>query len=812
MLAEAGDGGVGELGHGTELRGEAGDSTRADFEVVHLDDPFARGEVWVRHLVEDVHYGTGRDASGLECVHRFRRAALARPPGDDLVELVLAPQPRGGRRVARVVGQLVASNDFAERTPHSVTLHLDGDPEVIPGAWVHIVRRHVVVTIAHARAFATVHREIEYGLRDHGRDGFPHGHFDVLAFACRLAVVERGENTEHHHRADSIVRPRAAEVARRATRVAADRRQARVGADVRPPTGRHSLRTSDAEGRTRNHDDARVHFAKRFVAKPQLVDHARGVVLGNDVCPANEFECKLMATRRRDIEGDALLAVVQPVEGGAAVRPEDAIGGATRADGVEALVRFHADDLRAKRAQPGSAMGHGEDPAEVDDANPLQGRVLGDRGQCTGLVRSFILRPFDRLTAQRERFGVIEQLGIVLAEQRCRAAQLPRRGRITDRSAGLTDNPCHRVLLYRDRSARDVLGRHRHFAHRIHGEAGDASRLQHRVQILARVSREPFAEPGVERVRVRAPAGGRGEGFALGPFRAAHDVLERLPPVIAEHRDRNVAVRAGEDPGRGGLAAVRRDCTFVVRMEGERRAHHVRDRLQARYVNDLSAPIRLAIEDSRHGCGGGRPAREVLRLVASSPQGRLVFGVRDGVEGRAMARPAHVPGDEVPAPEVAVWPGEPEGSDRRPDQARIVSRERAVVEPRRFELGRRHVANEDIRATKESVERRATLIRAEVQRDAALVGVKVEELATLLDMRHVAGKRPACSRRVAAGRFDFYHISSVVGHRLGREGARKPTSTFDDNESSECSLGHGSPQSVATNRSSHAGRSMAEMG
>src|SRR5262249_46946596 len=74
----------------------------------------------------------------------------------------------------------------------------------------------------------------------------------------------------------------------------------------------------------------------------------------------------------------------------------------------------------------------------------------------------------------------------------------------------------------------------------------------------------------------------------------------------------------------------------------------------------------------------------------------------------------------------------------------------------------------------------------QVERDAALVGVEIEEEPALLRMRDAAGERTATAGPIAlAGPLDLHHVGAEIGEELRRVGRRHEVADLEHAESLE---------------------------
>ena len=266
---------------------------------------------------------------------------------------------------------------------------------------------------------------------------------------------------------------------------------------------------------------------------------------------------------------------------------------------------------------------------------------------------------------------------------------------------------------------------------------------------------------------------------ALEPLGLADRAHEGLPLLVGVDDEAHQAVLRGVRPPlrveqpRIAEAAARRDERVAVQMIAQ---HHLRGRLEHRHVDRLPAAGAFAREQRRadhaERVQARRAVREVERRVArhvgSRPHAGL--GDRDGgldqvVEG-AQRR-------------IAAALAEAEGADI--DDARVHLPHRFVVEPEALHRLRPHVVDQRVGRLRELQQRLLAFRALQVQHDAALVAVQVEEQRA--GARAPAGTGGA--QHVAAGRLHLDHVGTEVRQHLGRRRTHDDFGDVDDAQAGE---------------------------
>src|SRR5262249_43086199 len=102
------------------------------------------------------------------------------------------------------------------------------------------------------------------------------------------------------------------------------------------------------------------------------------------------------------------------------------------------------------------------------------------------------------------------------------------------------------------------------------------------------------------------------------------------------------------------------------------------------------------------------------------------------------------------------------------------------------------VVDQHRRSSQKAGERLAILGAAEIQHDAALVGVQIEEGAARFWIRLALGKRAAASERISLGGLDLDNVGAEIGEDFPSECSRYAFAVLDDPETFDCLPARGS--------------------
>ena len=281
---------------------------------------------------------------------------------------------------ARVVER--AAGEFAQARPLVVAAHDDRQPGVVAGCGVDAVGRESGGAVALRAGVAPVEQVVHQRLGGALERRLALREVDELPFAGALAVFERGQHGDEGVAGGGwvevggvLARLRVAGVAEQALESVERGERGPVGDEVAPGAGRR------AGGGERGHDDARVDGAERGVVEPERGHHAGREVVEDDVGDGDQAFVEGDAAGVAEVDGDAELATVEPVEGarivgrgGAAVAAERADGGLPPAhrDAGLSVGRANFDHFGAEVGHHHAEQGPGPDMAVVDDADVVE--------------------------------------------------------------------------------------------------------------------------------------------------------------------------------------------------------------------------------------------------------------------------------------------------------------------------------------------------------------------------------------------------------------------------------------------------------
>ena len=132
------------------------------------------------------------------------------------------------------------------------------------------------------------------------------------------------------------------------------------------------------ETRDAHIDQPGIERAKRRGPDAQALGHAGAEVLDHNIHLLRQFMHHGYGLRMLEVQHQALLVAVHHREQRALAVPHGAYGAV-----VVALGRLHLDHLRAQVGQQGRGHGAGQHAREVQDADAVQRKRLGEGG-CSG--------------------------------------------------------------------------------------------------------------------------------------------------------------------------------------------------------------------------------------------------------------------------------------------------------------------------------------------------------------------------------------------------------------------------------------------
>src|SRR3989454_9709995 len=246
--------------------------------------------------------GAGQD------LHDVVLRALRRPRFHQGVDVVLALPACLGGVVARVADEIVPPDGPQHRKPHLLR-HEDEDVVVGPAGPATIRRSRYAGAelISGPRAGLSEALVIAQADPDEIDDRVLHGDLDLLAFAGRVALHERGEDSDHAVHPGARVSDGRPDVGRRAVREAGDAhrpahrlrdRLVALVVTVRP------VRPEPLDARVH---ETRIELPDFAMAEAQTLEHARAEVLQEHVGGPEQRTKHILAARGLEIEPQAAL-------------------------------------------------------------------------------------------------------------------------------------------------------------------------------------------------------------------------------------------------------------------------------------------------------------------------------------------------------------------------------------------------------------------------------------------------------------------------------------------------------------------------
>ena len=354
--------------HVQQLDGVAVDAHVADDRVVqgheHLSDV---GNAVVRGDPAHVVDGGGGHACGIDGLHRLVDGVQAGPlfnlglQGRVIVAALQVAVKARVRQQVRPVDDL-----FAQQLEKMIVSA--GDDEAAVRRGEGIVRIGGGIAVAHQlRQLAGGEVALGAGFQA-GHHGIHQGHVHPLAPAGELAGVQRHQDADGQVHAAQHVAHGAAHTGGLAARVAGDAHQAahRLGDDI--VSGALGVGPVAAEAGHRRINDARVDLFQLVIAQAQLVHNAGAIVLHHNVRLFDQLLEQLLALRRLQIQGNALLVAVH-----VGIVHAGAVFDGAHGPGVVPLAGdLDLDDVGAEIRQHHRAVRSGQDPGEVQDRDISQ--------------------------------------------------------------------------------------------------------------------------------------------------------------------------------------------------------------------------------------------------------------------------------------------------------------------------------------------------------------------------------------------------------------------------------------------------------
>ncbi len=252
-----------------------------------------------------------------------------------------------------------------------------------------------------------------------------------------------------------------------------------------------------------------------------------------------------------------------------------------------------------------------------------------------------------------------------------------------------------------------------------------------------------------------------------------------------------MTVLAGQDPREEVLEAGP-DGLRVVADRTEGVSQHVGHALHLVDVDDLAAARSAAMVQCHHRGRCRRPTAQIAGLIASRLEGWLVGRVGHLVVGALESHAACVPGDELAPLVMPVGAALSEGADTGHDQLIVAGGEAFVAEGQGFQPSGREVGDEKVGLIGEPAKPIPWSFVVQIEKDAALAGVVVEELTAPLSVGPVAGERPQRPARITVRRLDLYDVGPQVGEELRAKRTGDAFGHFDDAKVRKRPFRHGS--------------------
>ena len=740
-----------------------------------------------------------RHAGALQGEHQLVSIVQFRPAADESIERILVPRPP--RDIfERAICPLRMSRDIGQRAPFGVREAGDREPPILPGTGIDIVRRRRLVrgAVAVARPDAPVRGPVEdRGAADEKSHLGLRG-IDPLSFARARPMEERGEHGEGEavgaHPVEVGVTP-----TRGHRRLGQSRHLRQTGEGVRDRThgAKAAVGALRAHARLLDVDDVRLDRTQHVVSQSPVIEHARRKTLRDDVRHRHQALRDLEALRVPDVERDAALAGILVVELPAHVRIGDALqrrrgliarsAASERRHRGEPRIRvaleLHLDALGAECAQEPRAAGRGEEPREVEDADPVQRERLAVRRE--------------RLVDRRTRIGIdhrevarpLEGHGRgVLVQQRRAPPDRPGRARRDPLARGVAERAADfRVLDVGATAARDpvrILGvfvglperRPQHagflcFAPR-HVLVGESPHETldglHRVVAFARDGPGAGDEPATRRRRGVFAFKARLHAVALEQRRDPRSFIRlrsqarhHPAPVFRVHdrgvrRDRFTGMTAGLAQHRGAPHHPRHE----IDLGGFR--HRLVDR--ARQALSLARP------EAKEQRGEDREGELLAGDVEGVPhlggdRRQIVLAARCGIVAAIHHHAAERKVYQIRSLEIGPRSMVAERRHPRVDQGGELRHQRVRAQPARVEFTPGCRLQQHVRGGDERAEPLPVLRLTQVEHDRALAAVVLPEEERALGIFPVLVEGPDAACGAAAGRLHLDDLGAQTRQR-----------------------------------------------
>ena len=294
--------------------------------------------------------------------------------------------------------------------------------------------------------------------------------------------------------------------------------------------------------------------------------------------------------------------------------------------------------------------------------------------------------------------------------------------------------------------------------------------------LAPRLVAHPVYENGVYLVGMLAPLHERGEARVFEQLRLADHRKQRLPLPFGGHRERYVAVLAGQNgygiapiralvfPSRAVPAANQavvgvHDCGELMQR---------RERLYLARLHAPAAPVGVALPQRQQRAREAVKPRQMLRLSAGNHQRLAVF-----VSGQ-IQKPAEREAYERRRLPVPIGSRKPERGERN-----VYNAVRERVRAETLAVGGAPVFYQNVGVRDQPPERVRAFGRSPVERRAPLAHVEIEKRRARFGRRRVGDARLFSARPVAERRALYlHHVRAERGEKAPAEGPRHALGDF----------------------------------
>src|SRR5271166_3244937 len=356
----------------------------------------------------------------------------------------------------------------------------------------------------------------------------------------------------------------------------------------------------------------------------------------------------------------------------------------------------------------------------------------------------------------------LAQEGVGVFAEQWRARHLGRRIGQLDRVADGPVGAAFRVIDIEDHLTRLQMRVGEHLAGVLAGAARNSRLAQYLHNLVLAAPTRPFFNNRIQRLAVFPAHLRRIETRIVGQLGPAHCPCHARPHLLLRG-DENIIVGAARRAGIGRpwhplphLVAASRHRTAKALMIAQADADQIDDRVLHRHLHTLAAARIMALLQRR------KDADRHMNAGAGIADRRHDKGRRVFREAGDAHRPAHRLRDRLEALEIGIRPIAAEALDRRVDQTRVDLRQNLPAETQPVERPRAEILDHHIRLGDQLFEQLLAASGLQIQRQAALVGVKQqEEEAVAVLVTHVAARDVAALRL-----FELDHIGAEKAEYL----------------------------------------------